>query len=72
MCYFYTVTKLSLRYKQWQNVFIVVVMALVFLEQNVIHAPLFGVKMVTAQAVIIENNLADLMAQHVKAAEKEK
>jgi len=50
----------------------VVVMALVFLEQNVIHAPLFGVKMVTAQAVIIENNLADLMAQHVKAAEKEK
>ncbi len=46
-------------------------MALVFLEQNVISAHLFGVKMVTVQEAIIKNNLVDLMAQHVRVVEKE-
>jgi hypothetical protein len=56
----------------WLSVFIKDVMDLVFLGRDAILVTRFGVKMGTAQALIIRSKRVGPMEQYAKAAEREK
>lgn len=56
----------------WLSVFIKDVMDLVFLGRDAILVTRFGVKMGTAQALIIRSKQVGPMEQYAKAAEREK